>query len=60
VIKAPDTAKMEDFQELMEFIWTLEEWNIKIILEFKWWQKESKRALSRLEELKEWIRRKWT
>jgi hypothetical protein len=59
VIKIPDTAKMEDFQELKEFLLTLPNGKIKIFIEFKEKQKDTKITLDKLEELEKWTRERW-
>jgi hypothetical protein len=59
IIKIPESAVKEDFYDLKDFISTLETWNIKIFLNLRWQEINTKISLSKLDELNEWIKKKW-
>jgi DNA polymerase-3 subunit alpha len=59
IIRIPTTAKKEDLHDLKAFMQTQDNWFIKIFIELKWQEIDTKISLANLDWLKEWIENKW-
>jgi SepF-like predicted cell division protein (DUF552 family) len=59
VIKIPEIAVKEDLHDLKEFILSLESGDIKIFLDLRGQEIDTKIGLKDLTELNEWIKIKW-
>jgi hypothetical protein len=59
VIKIPENAVKEDLHDLKEFMSLLEIGDIKIFLNLRGQEIDTKIGLNDLVELKEWIEKKW-
>ncbi len=59
VIKIPSNAVKQDLLDLKKFMLTLETGFIKVFIDLKWQEIDTKISLADLDELKNWIENKW-
>ncbi len=59
VITIPSHAKKEDLHDLKEFLLKENSWFIKVFIDLKWQEIDTKISLFDLVNLKSWIRNKW-
>jgi len=59
VIKIPSNAVKQDLLDLKKFMLTLETGFIKVFIDLKWQEIDTKISLWNLNKLKEWINNKW-
>jgi hypothetical protein len=59
VINIPNSAVKQDLVDLKVFMQTQEPWFIKVYINLKWQEIDTKISLNNLDWLKEWVGNKW-
>ncbi len=59
VIDIPNNAVKQDLHDLKTFLGELKPWYTKIFINLKWQEIDTKLSIQDLEELKNWIQKKW-
>ncbi len=58
-INIPLSSSKKDLLDLKEFLYSEKEWQIKIYINFKWQEIDTKTSISSLNNLKKWIIDRW-
>jgi len=59
IITIPSHAKKEDLHDLKEFLLKENSWFIKVFIDLKWQEIDTKISLFDLVNLRDWIKNKW-